>query len=108
MPVLEGLHDEETARTPVALLDGQNPPTAIFSSQNLVTIGAIRALRELGRHHDIALVGFDDIALADLLDPGITVIAQDPQRIGRDRRRARFARLDGDLTPRRVRSCRPG
>ena len=64
VPVIEGLHDEETARAAtLALFDSPNPPTAIFSSQNLVTIGVIHALRELGRHRDTALVGFDDVPL---------------------------------------------
>ena len=100
VPVIEGLHDEESARrATLALFDSPAPPTALFSSQNLVTIGVIHALRELGRHRDTALVGFDDIPLADLLEPGITVVAQDPQRIGREAAERVFARLDGDHTP---------
>ncbi|MET1020237.1 MAG: LacI family DNA-binding transcriptional regulator [Microbacteriaceae bacterium] len=100
VPVIEGLHDEESARVAtLALFDSSTPPTAIFSAQNLVTIGVIHALRELGRHHDTALVGFDDVALGDLLDPGITVIAQDPQQIGRIAAERVFARLGGDASP---------
>ena len=38
--------------------------------QNLITIGAIRALRERGRQHEVALVGFDDVMLADMVEPG--------------------------------------
>jgi DNA-binding LacI/PurR family transcriptional regulator len=100
MPVIEGLHDAETARiATLALFDAPNPPTAIFSSQNLVSLGVIHALRELGRHRDVALVSFDDLPLADLLDPGITVVAQDPQQIGRIAAERVFARLDGDTSP---------
>jgi len=66
----------------IALLSAPEPPTAIFSSQNLITTGAVRALRKLGRQHQVALVGFDDIELADLLEPGVTVIAQRPSEIG--------------------------
>ncbi|WP_157007436.1 LacI family DNA-binding transcriptional regulator [Agromyces laixinhei] len=100
VPMVEGLHDEESARAAtIALLDSPAPPTAIFSSQNLVTIGTIRALRELGRHRDIALVSFDDVPLADLLEPGLTVVAQDPQQIGRLAAERVFARLDGDRSP---------
>ncbi len=50
--------------------DERRAAIALFTSQNLVTIGAIRALRELRRQHEVALVGFDDFLLADLLDPG--------------------------------------
>ncbi len=99
VPIVEGLHDEESARlATLALFDRAAPPTAIFSSQNLVTIGVIRALRELGRHRDTALVGFDDVPLGDLLDPGVTVVAQDPQQIGRAAAERVFARLDGDAS----------
>jgi len=100
VPVIEGLHDEETARlATLALFETDLPPTAIFSAQNLVTIGVVRALRQLGRQRDVALVGFDDVPLGDLLDPGITVVAQDPQSIGRTAAERVFARLDGDDTP---------
>ncbi|SIO04105.1 LacI family DNA-binding transcriptional regulator [Agromyces cerinus] len=98
--VVEGLHDEATSQAAtLALFDAPSPPTAIFSSQNLVTIGVIRALRELGRQHDTALVGFDDVPLGDLLDPGVTVVAQNPQQIGRTAAERIFARLDGDTAP---------
>ena len=60
----------------------ENPPTAIFSSQNLVTFGTMRALRGTGLHKRVALVGFDDFTLADMMEPGVTVIAQHPERIG--------------------------
>lgn len=102
IPAIDGLHDEETARIALlALLDSDNPPSAVFSSQNLVTIGAVRALRERGAQHRVAIVGFDDIPLADLLEPGITVVAQNPQRIGELAAERIFARLDGDASPAR-------
>ena len=44
-------------------------------------------------------MGFDDILLADLLDPGITVMAQDPAAMGRTAAQLLFRRLDGDRTP---------
>jgi LacI family transcriptional regulator len=74
-------------------------PTAIFAAQNLLTIGVFRALRRLGLHHKVALVGFDDILLADMLDPGITVIAQDPAAMGTAAAELLFSRLDGDRSP---------
>ncbi len=77
----------------------EEPPTALFTGQNLITIGACRALRRLKLHQRIALVGFDDILLADLLEPGITVIAQDPAAIGRIAAELLFRRLDGDPSP---------
>lgn len=94
---LRGIDHAEA--TTLELLAQRPAPTAIFAAQNLLTIGACRALRRLGVHHKIALVGFDDIELADLLDPGITVMAQDPAAMGRAAAELLFRRLDGDQAP---------
>ncbi len=94
---LHGIEKAEAAVTD--MLNAKRPPTALFAGQNLITIGAFRALRHLALHKRIALVGFDDILLADLLEPGITVIAQDPTGIGRTAAEALFRRLDGDRSP---------
>ncbi len=98
--VVFGLHDDASA-TAVArrLLTLPNPPTAIFSSQNLVTVGTIRALQQLGLENDVALVGFDDVETSDLLRPATTTVAQDPDRIGRLAAERLFARIQGDNTP---------
>lgn len=76
-----------------------DPPTAVFAGQNSLAIGAFAALRGLHRQFDVALVGFDDFPLADLLDPGVTVVAQDPAAIGRIAAEILFRRLDGDRSP---------
>jgi len=47
----------------------------------------------------VALVGFDDFPLADMLRPGITVIAQDVIGMGRLAAEILFRRLDGDRSP---------
>ena len=92
-----GLHDSAAAADATGeLLAAENPPTALFSAQNLITIGVVERLRELGRHREVALVGFDDLTLADALEPGLTVVAQDAQRLGRATAERLFARLDGD------------
>jgi LacI family transcriptional regulator len=81
------------------LLRAASPPTALFTAQNLVTIGALHALRELGLEHETAVVGFDDVELADLLEPAVTVVAQDPAAMGRAAADLLFRRLDGDDSP---------
>ena len=49
------------------------------------------------------MVGFDDFELADLLEPGVTVIAQDPALMGRLAGEQVFRRLDdGSLPTRRI------
>jgi LacI family transcriptional regulator len=86
----------EATRQLLALPD---PPTALFTSQNLVTVGASRVLRELGLQRSIAVAGFDDFPLADMLRPGITVVAQDTDQMGRLAAQILFRRLDGDTSP---------
>jgi LacI family transcriptional regulator len=77
------------------LLTGAQPPTAIFAGQNLITVGAVRALRELGRQHEVAVVGFDDVVLGDIVDPGISVVMQDPYGLGREAAELLFSQLGG-------------
>lgn len=85
------------------LLASPIPPTAFFTGQNLVTIGALRALQHHHLQHRVALVGFDDFLLADLLAPAITVIAQDPAQLGKAAAELLFARIVGDTSlPRRI------
>jgi LacI family transcriptional regulator len=94
------LHSSEAASVAAAdLLAGEHPPTALFTAQNLITIGAVQRLRALGLHRRVALVGFDDLALADAVEPGLTVVAQDPHELGRLTAERLFARLDGDAGP---------
>ncbi len=81
------------------LLSLAGRPTALFSAQNLITMGAVRALRELGLQHRIALVGFDDFLLADLLDPAVTVVAQDPREIGHLATEILFRRMEDSREP---------
>lgn len=98
--VRHNLHTSEAARAAMLeVLDVDDPPTAVFASQNLITIGAIRALRDRSVHRSVALVGFDDIPLADLLEPGVTLVIQDVAAMGVLAAELLFRRLDGDDAP---------
>jgi LacI family transcriptional regulator len=105
-PALErlGLVDSDAAAAAAGeLLEAAEPPTALFTSQNLNTVGAMRALRERRLQRAVALVGFDDVMLADMLEPGITVIAQHPYRLGRQAAELLFSRRSGfDGASRRI------
>src|SRR5258707_1102943 len=81
-----------------ALLE-PGPSAALFTSQNLLTIGGIQSLRSAELERRVALIGFDDVALSDVLDPAISVVAQDTQAIGRSAAELLFRRLDGDASP---------
>lgn len=94
-----GLHTAADAEAAAAsLLAAADPPSALFSAQNLVTIGTVRALRASGAQYRVAVVGFDDVPLADMLDPPVTVVAQDVLAIGRLAAQVLFRRIDGDTS----------
>jgi LacI family transcriptional regulator len=94
---LRGPDIAETAEQATRALLAGHAPTAVFTAQNLITIGAVRALRDLGLQDEVALVGFDDLPLADVLQ--LTVIAQDPTAIGAKACELLFQRMDGDTSP---------
>jgi LacI family transcriptional regulator len=75
------------------------PPTALFTGQNLITAATLHTLRALGLHTSIALIGFDDFELADLLEPPVSVVAQNVAELGRTAAELLFARIDGDTSP---------
>lgn len=75
------------------MLASDDPPTAVFTCNNRTTM---QALRELARAHPRpAILGFDDLELADSLSPGLSVIAQDPSAMGRTATEMLFARITG-------------
>ncbi|MEV1168432.1 LacI family DNA-binding transcriptional regulator [Nonomuraea sp. NPDC049784] len=86
----------ETVRADLARMFAlDDPPSALFTGNGRYTVTALRALD--GRR--VALVGFDDFELSDLLDPRVTVVAQDPAWMGRVAAELLFRRLRGDAGP---------
>jgi len=101
-----------------ALLAGPAPVTAVFCGNSRVTVGVLRELAR--RDVRLALVGFDDLELGDLLQPGLTVVSQDPAALGAAAARLLFERiragsgsrpqtvtLDTELVPRGSGELRP-
>jgi LacI family transcriptional regulator len=98
--VVTGLRTSAEAHAAlVAMLGRADPPTAVFACRNILSIGAIRALRQLGLSEQVALVGFDDFPLADLMTPALTVVRQNVQEIGRRAAELLFSRIEGDTSP---------
>lgn len=94
-----GIRSEADAEAAVrALMAEPSPPTAIFAARNVLAQGSVRALAEMGLRHSVALVGFDDFPLAQLLDPPLTVVRQDVARLGRLVGTRLLERLDGDTS----------
>jgi LacI family transcriptional regulator/LacI family repressor for deo operon, udp, cdd, tsx, nupC, and nupG len=67
------------------LLNLKNPPDAIFTGNNLITLGALETIhsRSLNIPDDIAIVGFDDMYWASSLNPPLTAVRQPAMEIGR-------------------------
>ncbi len=83
--VVIGGSDEASSCEAVArLLTGPEPPTAIATGNNAMTIGALRAITSLDLRvpEDLGLVGFDDFPWAPLFRPRLTVIAQPLTELG--------------------------
>jgi LacI family transcriptional regulator len=79
------------------LLDVDDPITAIFTVNNRMSLGALRAL--YGRTERIAMVGFDELEYADILETPVTVVAHDPYQLGRHGADVLFERLAGAEDP---------
>lgn len=98
--VRHGLRRQSEAVAAVGeLLALPEPPTAVFSGNDLVTLGVV----DSGAARRLALVGFDDFPLSERLDPPVTVVSQDPAALGRTAAQLLFGRIDGDASaPRSV------
>jgi LacI family transcriptional regulator len=84
--LVDGRSETEAARRVVlGLLALPEPPTAIVSGNNSMTIGAMTALRESGVPvpGGMALAGFDDFPWSGLFSPGLTAVAQPFVEMGR-------------------------
>jgi LacI family transcriptional regulator len=85
-----------------ALLELPEPPTAVFAAADLMAVGAIKAANDAGLDvpGDVAVVGFDDIQLAGLLNSSLTTIRQDKPGLGLAAARALIQQIENpELTP---------
>jgi DNA-binding LacI/PurR family transcriptional regulator len=84
-----------------ALLDRVPDVDAVFAASDLMAVGAMRALRDLGKRvpDDVAIVGFDDTLIARQTDPPLTTIHQPVEAMGREMARLLVARIAGDAAP---------
>jgi DNA-binding LacI/PurR family transcriptional regulator len=77
-----------------------DPPTALFTSNDLITMGVLDGLDHPA---PVAIVGFDDLPLAERLNPPLTVVSQDPVALGGTAANLLFSRIGGDRSaPRSV------
>lgn len=76
---------------------GVHNADAIFSLNWVCTMLTLRGLRQLGKKagRDIPMFSFDDFELADMLTPGLSVVQQPAEMLGREAARLLFERLRG-------------
>jgi LacI family transcriptional regulator len=104
-PALEHLgarSREEARRVATDMLAHPEPPTAFFAARNVACEGVLAALQTLGLSHRVAVLGFDELALAELVSPAVSVMRQDTYEMGKRAIDLLLARLDGDTSPPRV------
>jgi DNA-binding LacI/PurR family transcriptional regulator len=80
-----GHNDMESGHFHAMQLLTQTPrPTAIFCTNNMMALGALAAIQEIGLvcPEEISLLGFDDFYWATLLRPKLTVVSQPAREIG--------------------------
>lgn len=82
--VVADFKSESSYQSTMALLGSANPPTAFFTCNNLMTLGCLRAILSSGKRipDDVALVGFDDIDLLDILGYRISVVSRATTEMG--------------------------
>ena len=80
-----------------SLLGGRSRPDAVFVANNVMTVGALRAVADAGLRvpEDIAVVGFDDMTWSRLLRPPLTTVAQPTYDLGEETARLLLTRLRG-------------
>jgi LacI family transcriptional regulator len=106
-------HDEEGGfnveggyQAALRLLGSRPAPTAIFSTNNLMTTGLLRAVNELGVRTpgEVSVIGFDDLDLGALLTPPLTCISRPTEAQGALAMRLLLRRLEesDDAAPRKA------
>jgi DNA-binding LacI/PurR family transcriptional regulator len=95
------MHGMEAAGTLLAM---EQPPTAVFAVSDTLAIGAIKAFRRVGRRvpEDVAVMGFDDIPVAQVFEPALTTIAQPVRELGAAAAELLLKRLAGGPTESRT------
>jgi LacI family transcriptional regulator len=101
-----GYTEESGAAAARRLLAMPDPPTAVFAVTDMVALGAAEVARKLGLRipEDLAIVGYNDIALASRVNPGLTTMHVPIHEFGAVAGRLLLDQIESEeLTQRRVR-----
>lgn len=97
---------EDSYRATLQLLESPSRPTALLAINDLLAVGALRAIKDLGLDcpRDISLFGYDDMPLSNYLVPRLSTASKDGEKIGREATRLLLARMqDPSRSPQQVR-----
>lgn len=100
--ILRDVHDAAMTETAMrALLGAPDPPTALFTALNRMTVGAVRAMYAVGQQLEIAQFG--DFEMADLLGCPLTIAVNDREQMANIAVSLLLERIDGSqVPPRRI------
>ncbi len=75
-------------------------PTALFATADIMAIGAIKRMTQLGARvpEDISIIGFDDLNIAEFFNPGLTTVRQEIKRKGQEAARIILECIDNPLS----------
>ncbi|MGC9522988.1 MAG: LacI family DNA-binding transcriptional regulator [Anaerolineae bacterium] len=102
------IRDEWIVEGPLEVLEGKkamlqllglpNPPTAVFISNNFLSLGALLAVKEAGTRcpEGVSMLGFDDHPWAEVSNPPLTVIRQPSEEVGRTAAELLLELINGD------------
>ena len=76
-------------------------PTAIFAGNDMIALGTLRAIREVGLRcpEDVSVIGFDDLDLAETTHPPLSSVSQSGYQLGTTAAHILIERLQGDKSP---------
>jgi len=83
------------------MLTMSDPPTALFVCNGLMTAGALETIAALGLKipKQVALVGFDELLLADVFNPPLTVVRQPAYEVGKSAAELLLKRIEDPARP---------
>lgn len=94
----EGFSEKSGYDGIVQLMSLPDPPTAVISCNYYTTIGAMKAVYELGIRvpDQLSIIGFDNIGVSEIARPALSIVVQPMQEVGKTAAQLLLKRLQGD------------
>lgn len=100
--VQEATFDKQGGASRAALLLRLIPrPSAIFAGNDMIALGVLAAIRDAGLRcpQDVSLIGFDDLEIAEIVNPSLSSVSQSAYQLGSTAARILLERIRGDIGP---------